>query len=591
MLHIPAPDPRPRRRLRRRIASCLGAAAVAIAATGCISSAEVEGGVLTIVGSSGADTITLRLRAGDATILEVDDAADPAVEFAFDRSAFTSIVVDGAGGDDTITLSSGNGLFTDAESTAVLGGSGNDTLIGSTGPERLEGGPGADVIDGNNNTDVVLGGDDADRFPWVPGDGSDVIDGGGGADELVFDTSGASESIALADVGGHVRLTRDVGAVTMDLDAVERVALATFAGADIVTVGNLAGTDLSAVDIDLAAVGGFDDGELDEVRVPPTAVVGRAGAAAVVGGFGPTVRVVNGSAIDRVRVQGSAVADLVQIDGSASAETVTVSATALEVLVTGVTPGLSVVTSGVEQLDIDLGDGDDHLSTSGNLSALVALDIDGGDGRDTILGSNGVDLIDGGPDADVIDGNQGTDGLRGGDGSDVIVWDPGDGSDQVLGGAGSDRVVFNGSGASETLALADIGGGQVLLTRDVGGIVLGLDGVEIVELNSLGGLDAVTVPDLAGTDVTTVEVDLAASGGPGADAQADTVRLEGTPGVDHVAVIGIGAAVEAVGLAPLVRIVNADAGLDSLVVDGLGGVDVLSASPAATALIGVQLIP
>lgn len=583
-------DRRPRSAWRRRFAGVLTVGVVAIASTGCISSATVDAGVLTIVGSSGADTITLRLRPGDPTTLEVDDAADPAVEYAFDRSTFTSIVVDGLEGDDIITLDTGNGLFTDTEVTTVLGGIGNDTLIGSAANERLEGGPGADTIDGNTGADVVLGGDDADRFPWDPGDGSDVIDGGNGADELVFNTSNASELIALADVGGHVRLTRNVGAVVMDLDAVEGVALRTLGGADIVTVDDLTGTDLSAFAVDLADSGGLDDGQIDEVRVPAPAVVGRAGDAALASGFGPQVRVRGGSANDRLRVQGSAGVDLLQIDGSAAAETVTVGESSSEVLVQGMTPGVAIVATAVEQLDIDLGAGDDHLSMSGNLAAVVTLDVDGGDGRDTILGGNGADVIDGGPDADVLDGNQGPDQVRGGDGSDVVVWDPGDASDQVLGGAGTDRLVFTGSGAAEVIGVADVGG-LVRVTRNVASIVLDLDGVEVVEIRAASGSDVVAVQDLAATDLTAVEIDLGATGGVIADGEADAVTVNGTAGVDTVAVIGIGSGVEAVGLASLVRIVRADPGLDTLTVDGLGGADVLTASPAARALIGVVLVP
>lgn len=580
----------PRSAWRRRVAGVLVVAVVAIASTGCITSATVDTGVLTIVGSAGADTITLRLRSGDPTTLEVDDAADPSVEYAFDRSTFTSIVVDGLEGDDIITLDTANGLFTDTEVTTVLGGIGNDTLVGSAASERLEGGPGADTIDGNTGADVVLGGDDADRFPWDPGDGSDDIDGGNGADELIFNTSAASEVVTLADVGGHVRLTRNVGVVTMDLDAVERVALRTLGGADIMTIGDLTGTDLSTLDIDLADSGGFDDGQVDEVRVPAPAVIGRDGDAAVATGFGAPTRVRNGSANDRLRVQGTAGTDLLQIDGSAAAETVTVGESASEVLVQGMTPGLAVSATAVEQLDIDLGGGDDRLTTSGNLAAVVTLDVDGGDGRDTIAGGNGADVLDGGPDADVLDGNQGADQLRGGDGSDVFAWDPGDANDQVLGGAGTDRLVFTGSGAAEAIGVADVGG-LVRVTRNVASVALDLDGVEVVEIRPVSGSDVVTVQDVTATDLTSVEVDLAATGGVITDGEADAVSVNGTGGVDTVAVIGIGSGVEAVGLASLVRIVRADPGLDTLTVDGLGGADVLTASPAARALIGVVLVP
>ena len=51
-------------------------------------------------------------------------------------------------------------------------------------------------------------------------------------------------------------MTRDVGNVAMDLDAVEAIRLRGLLGNEQVTIGDLTGTDLASVDVDLAAVRG-----------------------------------------------------------------------------------------------------------------------------------------------------------------------------------------------------------------------------------------------------------------------------------------------------------------------------------------------
>ena len=71
--------------------------------------------------------------------------------------------------------------------------------------------------------------------------------------------------------GGRVRFSRDIAAITMDLNDVEGIAFRALGGADTVTVDDLTGTDVETVDADLAAQGGGGDGALDTVVVNGTA--------------------------------------------------------------------------------------------------------------------------------------------------------------------------------------------------------------------------------------------------------------------------------------------------------------------------------
>jgi Ca2+-binding RTX toxin-like protein len=59
--------------------------------------------------------------------------------------------------------------------------------------------------------------------------------------------------------GQRVRFTRDIAAITMDLNDVESIVARTIGGADNLVVRDLAGTDIVSVTADLAAAGGGDD--------------------------------------------------------------------------------------------------------------------------------------------------------------------------------------------------------------------------------------------------------------------------------------------------------------------------------------------
>ena len=73
--------------------------------------------------------------------------------------------------------------------------------------------------------------------------------------------------------GSRLRLFRDVGNVTMDVNDVEQVNVAALGGADTVTVNDLSGTDVTDVNLDLAGTpgSGTGDGQADTVIVNGTA--------------------------------------------------------------------------------------------------------------------------------------------------------------------------------------------------------------------------------------------------------------------------------------------------------------------------------
>ena len=104
-----------------------------------------------------------------------------------------------------------------------------------------------------------------DTFVWNPGDGSDTVEGQDGTDTMLFNGANVAENIDISANGARVRFFRDVGNITMDLNGVEHIHFNALGGADNITVNDLTGTDVTQVDIDLAAtVGGtVGDGQPD----------------------------------------------------------------------------------------------------------------------------------------------------------------------------------------------------------------------------------------------------------------------------------------------------------------------------------------
>jgi Ca2+-binding RTX toxin-like protein len=238
------------------------------------------------------------------------------------------------------------------------------------------------------------------------------------------------------------------------------------------------------------------------------------------------------------------------------------------------------------------GRGDDFVlldTSNGAFTTSKPTVVFGGRGDDTLLGGSGNETFFGGRGNDFVDGNGGADTAFLGSGDDTFVWDPGDGSDTVEGGSGFDTHIFNGSGGNEIFA-ATPDGHRVRFTRNLGGIVMDLDDIEALDVNALGGTDSVTINDLAGTGLADVNVDLANSAGSDfSDGDADTVRVEGTAGIDSIAATVNGGAVDVTGLAASVRIAHADPALDGLTIDSLAGADDVSVAAAVNGLIQVTV--
>jgi Ca2+-binding RTX toxin-like protein len=468
------------------------------------------------------------------------DRTSPA-PFSIDIGTSENLVLNANGGNDTFTA--GNGLA-GLINLKVDGGAGDDTLTGGDGNDVLMGGDGNDVINGGRGSDVMIGGAGDDTFVWNPGDGSDTVEGQAGNDTLQFNGANINEKIDISANGSRVRFTRDVGTITMDVNGTEQLNFAALGGADTVNVGNLAGTGVAAVNIDLAGTpgSGTGDGQADSVIVSGTSHADNI----AITGSGGNVNVAGLSAM--VNISGAETTDQLTVEGQA---------------------------------------GNDMINASG-LADSIQLTIDGGSGNDQIVGSAGADMLIGGDGNDIVNGGRGNDTAFLGAGDDTFVWNPGDGSDIVEGQSGNDTMQFNGSNANENVDIS-ANGSRVLFTRNVASISMDLNEVERVNFAALGGTDQVTVNDLTGTGVTQVNIDLAATiGGNTGDNQQDSVIVNGTAGADNIRVDHLTGNTRVSGLAAVVNIQHTEA-TDQLRVNALAGNDTVNASAMAGGFISLTL--
>jgi Ca2+-binding RTX toxin-like protein len=300
------------------------------------------------------------------------DRVNPA-PFFLDIGTSESLVLNANGGDDTVTA--GNGLAGLIQLT-VDGGAGNDAITGGDGNDRLLGGDGNDVINGGRGNDAAFLGAGDDTFVWNPGDGSDTVEGQDGRDAMLFNGADTNERIDISANGERVRFFRDVGTITMDLNDTEQIDFNALGGADSVTVNDLTGTDVTAVNVNLGSQGN-GDGEADAVIVKGT--------------------------------------------GGEDAVTVAGDATGVSVLGLAAQVHVSGAEAARDRLTVNALAGDDVVAAAGLSADAIQFAADGGDGDDVLTGGAGNDTLTGGAGDDVLSGGPGQDTLDGGPGDNLVI--------------------------------------------------------------------------------------------------------------------------------------------------------------------------
>jgi len=303
------------------------------------------------------------------------DRVNPA-PFSIDIGTSENLVLNANGGNDTF---SATGNLAALILITVDGGAGDDTISGSNGADVLLGGDNNDFIDGQQGDDLALMGVGEDTFQWDPGDGNDTVEGQAGTDTLLFNASNASEIIDISANAARVRLFRNVGSVTTDLDDVERINVNMLGGTDTITINNLAGTDASEVNVNLAGV---------------------------LGG-----------------VTGDSQADAVIFNGTSGVDSIVVNGNASGVAVLGLFALVNITNAdtSLDRLTVNLLAGDDVLDATGLAATGIALTGDGGIDDDSLTGGDGADVLLGGDGDDILIGGPGVDTLDGGLGDNIVI--------------------------------------------------------------------------------------------------------------------------------------------------------------------------
>jgi Ca2+-binding RTX toxin-like protein len=251
------------------------------------------------------------------------------------------------------------------------------------------------VYRGTSGDDVITGTDEDDDF--YSSSGNDLLTGGAGWDRIFIDLSQSvpdswARHIISGSQGAGLRGSFSNGTATTDTSAIEEFNLVTGQAQDQFLINLSDWTGLLKISVD-AGAGGRDWLRLTVARAGPVVTGTESGGTFIAGDFSFT---------------------------------------------------------GLEQLDIELSDGNDHLTLGGTYGWIDGRGgddyIDGGAGNDGLTGGDGADTLLGGDGNDrlysaasTIEPDLGSeaDHLDGGEGNDFITAGYGDSAD---GGAGSDRL-------------------------------------------------------------------------------------------------------------------------------------------------------
>jgi Ca2+-binding RTX toxin-like protein len=576
------------------------------------------------------------------------------------------LTLDGGAGSDTITGGDGNDL--------LIGGDGNDLVNGGRGNDTAQLGAGDDTFVWNpgDGSDVVEGQAGFDRLMFNGANVAEKINifANHGRVELTRDVGNVTmdlnsieridvvardgaDNIVVGDLTGTgtklvaIDLASSAGTGTGD-QAADSVTVTGTAGADhVVILGTGTSIDITGLPAEVTITG--VEGATDKVAImtgvgndsiDASAVPAGITGLTIDGGAGTDKLVSNGSnadenigisangclvhlaranvsmdlnsveniqvgaggGVDTITVNdltgtgtkqvaldlsatpgsggGDGQPDTVNINGSATDDHINVVSSGGSVLVNGLAAQVSIsgADAGKDNLVISGLAGNDTIDASKLHAGQVNLTLNGGDGNDTITGSAGNDLVIGG---------RGNDAAMLGAGNDTFVWNPGDGSDTVEGQAGVDTLQFNGANVNEKIDIS-ANGSRATLTRDVGNITMDLNGVEHINVNALGGADTITVNDLTDTNVDQVAVDLGSPAGSNqGDGASDTiVIISGFEATDRLVINGLGGddVIEASRLTGMQLTANGGAGDDVLV--GSFGNDILHGDAGDDVLLG-----
>src|SRR5262249_52515935 len=125
---------------------------------------------------------------------------------------------------------------------------------------------------GGRGNDRLFGGAGGDTVVWNPGDGSGTGEGQDGTHTLQFNGAHVDEKIDIPANRSRGPFTPADPTPPLDVNGTEQINFAALGGADTINVGDLTGTGVNVVNLDLSspAGSGTGDGAADTVIVNGT---------------------------------------------------------------------------------------------------------------------------------------------------------------------------------------------------------------------------------------------------------------------------------------------------------------------------------
>jgi T1SS-143 domain-containing protein len=387
-------------------------------------------------------------------------------------------------GDDTLDFSS---IL--VKQFIIDGAGGNDTITGTNLADTIRGGAGNDILNGLDGDDTFL------LVTSNFDNGVDQYDGGVGYDRIVggwsIDVLNVTNN--LANLVGIEEL--EGGDTTLDRNTI----LAT-AGNDTLNFSSMVVNNFT---IDGGAgndnITGTSAGDRIRGGADNDTITGGAGNDTLFGNGGDDTFVLITSGFDN---------GLDHYDGGTGYDRI-VGGWSVDVL--NVTNNLSNLVS-IEELD-GAGSSNTILATTGNdtldFSSILVKNftIDGGAGNDTITGTNLADTIRGGADNDTLHGLDGDDTFllnTGGDLSGIDQYDGGAGYDRIVGGWSID-VLHVTNNLANLVGIEAVDGGDATLDRNTilatgGNDTLDFSGLEVTRFTIDGGAGDDNITGTDGND-------------------------------------------------------------------------------------------
>ncbi|HEY7755960.1 MAG TPA: hypothetical protein VID69_07020 [Actinomycetota bacterium] len=364
---------------------------------------NLTGGLLRIRGSSGDDHIVSGANGINLNAAETNADVDVTIVGS------PELAMDGAAGDDILSIGGGSGTGAAGRAATLLGQEGDDHLLGGASGSVLDGGVGTDEADYSGATQLTLANLASGSVEHQGGGLDDLIaiedlTGSPGDDGIRGDAAdntlrGGAGNDAIAGAAGNDTIDGGGGNDTLDLSDASKVTVDLAAG----SATGEGSDDVEGIENVLGSPGN------DEITGDGAANVlaGAAGNDTIDGGAGDDT-LVGGDGKDTVSFASSSKAVTVNLNkGNAKgdgADTLT---------------GFEHV-EGSRKADEIRGDAKaNHLDGAGGVDR-----ISGGNGADDLRGSDGNDLLFGERGTDDLEGNDGRDQLDGGDAKDRCVGGP-----------------------------------------------------------------------------------------------------------------------------------------------------------------------